>query len=59
MHHGVTVFKAKGGYRKKEGKVLMTVLPTKDFYTLKSGIKRIDKLAFFIVTDSYELYGGE
>ena len=37
----------------------MTVLPTKDFYTLKSGIKRIDKLAFFIVTDSYELYGGE
>ena len=59
LHHGVTVFKAKGGYRKKEGKVLMTVLPTKDFYTLKSGIKRIDKLAFFIVTDSYELYGGE
>ena len=59
LKHGVTVFKAKGGYKKIKGNVLMTVLPTKDYYTLRTGIKEIDKTAFFIVTDSYELYGGE
>lgn len=59
LKHGVTVFKAKGGYKKEKGNVLMTVLPTKDYYTLRAGIKKIDKMAFFIVTDSYELYGGE
>lgn len=59
LNHGVTIFKAKGGYKKEKGNVLMTVLPTKDFYTLKTGIKTIDDSAFFIVTDAYELYGGE
>ena len=59
LNHGVTVFKAKGGYKKVRSNVLMTVLPTKDYYILKTGIKKIDKSAFFIVTDSYELYGGE
>ena len=59
LHHGVTIFKAKGGYKRKSENVLMTVLPTKDFYKLKEGIKEIDEEAFFIVTDSYELFGGE
>ena len=59
LKHGVTVFKGKGGYLKKSGDVLMTVLPTKDFYRLKTGISKIDKSAFFIVTDSYEVFGGE
>ena len=39
--------------------VLMCVLPTKDYYSLKTGISKIDKEAFFIVTDSYQVYGGE
>lgn len=59
LNHGVTIFKASGGYKKEKGNVLMTVLPTKDFYTLRTGIKKIDNSAFFIVTDAYELYGGE
>lgn len=59
LHHGVTIFKAKGGYKRKTENVLMTVLPTKDFYKLKEGIQEIDEEAFFIVTDSYELFGGE
>ena len=37
----------------------MAVLPTKDYYRLKEGINEIDKDAFFIVTDSYEVFGGE
>ena len=59
LKHGVTIFKGRGGYRKKNGNVLMTVLPTKDYYELKTGINKIDKKAFFIVTDSYEVFGGE
>lgn len=59
LNHGVTVFKAKGGYSKNKENVLMAVLPTKDYYRLKEGIKQIDKDAFFIVTDTYEVFGGE
>ena len=36
----------------------MTVLPTKDYYKLKEGIKIIDEKAFYIITDSYEVVGG-
>ena len=59
LNHGVTIFKAKGGYHKYKGNVIMTILPTKDYYTLRTGIKKIDQDAFFIVTDSYEVFGGE
>lgn len=59
LNHGVTIFKAKGGYKKTNENVLMAVLPTKDYYRLKEGIKEIDKDTFFIVTDTYEVFGGE
>ena len=59
LGHGVTVYKAKGGFKKEKENVLMTVLPTKDYYKLKEGIQNIDQEAFFIITDSYEVFGGE
>lgn len=59
LAHGVTIFKAKGGYKKETENMLMTVLPTKDYYKLKEGIKKIDKNAFFIISDTYEVFGGE
>ena len=59
LNHGVTVFKAKGGYTKEKQTVLMCVLPTRDYYRLKEGIREIDKEAFFVVTDAYEVFGGE
>ena len=59
LKHGVTVFNAKGGYKKENEKVLMTVLPTKEYYRLKEGIHKIDKDAFYIITDTYEVFGGE
>ena len=37
----------------------MCVLPTKDYYKLTEGIKEIDKDAFFLVTDAYEVFGGD
>ncbi len=59
LNHGVTVFDAKGGFYKKSKKVLLCVLPTKDYFKLKEGIQEIDKDAFFVVTDAYEVSGGE
>ena len=59
LHHGVTTIDAKGGYRRENETVLMTVLPTKEYYRLKEGIRRIDKDAFYIITDTYEVFGGE
>lgn len=59
LNHGVTEFKAKGGFKKERQTVLLCVLPTKDYYRLKEGIHEIDKDAFFVVTDAYEVFGGE
>lgn len=59
LNHGVTVFNAKGGYAKENQTVLMCVLPTKDYYRLKEGIHQIDPNSFFVVTDAYEVFGGE
>ena len=59
LNHGVTIFNAKGGYAKEREHVLMCVLPTKDYYRLKAGILELDPNAFFVVTDAYEVFGGE
>ena len=59
LGHGVTIFKGKGGYKREQDDVLMAVLPTKDYYLLREGIKKIDKEAFYIITDTYEVFGGE
>lgn len=59
LKHGVTIFDVKGGFLEKKRKVLMTVIPNKEYFRLKEGIKEIDKDSFFIVTDAYQVYGGE
>ena len=59
LKHGVTIFDVKGGFLEKKRKVLMTVIPNREYFRLKEGIKEIDDKAFFIVTDSYQVCGGE
>lgn len=59
LNHTVTVFKGKGGYKRDKDDVLMAILPTKEFAKLRHGINEIDKEAFFIITDTYEVFGGE
>jgi len=59
LKHGVTTFNAKSARLKENEIVLMTVLPTKEYYHLKEGIRKIDKDAFYIITDTYEVFGGE
>ena len=59
LHHSVTEFKAEGGYSEKQEYVLMTVLPTKEYFKFKDGIMQIDNETFFVVTDAYEVVGGQ
>lgn len=59
MNHGVTIFDAKGGFKNEKQKVLFCVIPTKEYFKFKEGIHAIDREAFFVVTDAYEVFGGE
>lgn len=59
LGHGVTIFDARGAYSNEKTKVLFTLIPTKEYYKFKEGIKTIDKEAFFTVLDAYEVLGGE
>lgn len=55
LHYELTIFDVKGGFLKTKNKILMSVIPTKDYYKLKEGIKLIDPKAFISITDSYEV----
>ncbi len=58
LKHGVTEFKARGGYNSENQTILMSVVPTREYYKLKEGIHNIDKNVFFVAMDSYEVKGG-
>ena len=58
LHHSVTIINAKGGYSNKNKKLLLCVIPTKEYFLVKEVVLEIDKNAFFLITDSYEAVGG-
>lgn len=58
LHLGVTVLKAEGGYSNKKKDLLMVAIATKDYYMFKEIILAIDKNAFFIINDCYDIEGG-
>lgn len=58
LSHGVTVLDGKGGYTGNHQKVIMCIIPTKEYFLAKEGIHQIDPQAFFVVTDAYEVSGG-
>ena len=58
LNFQVTSLKAKGGFKREDENVLLTVLPTRYYYQLKEGIDKIDKNAFYIIVDTYEVFGG-
>lgn len=59
LSHGITEIHASGGFTGKQKAVLMCIIPTSEYYVFKEGIHKIDHKAFFVVTDAYEVYGGE
>ena len=58
LSHGVTVLETRGGYTGNMQKMIMCIIPTKEYFKVKEGIYSIDPNAFFLVTDAYEVSGG-
>ncbi len=58
LHLGVTILKAEGGYSNTNKDLLLCAVPTNDYYLFKEIILTIDKDAFFIINDCYEIGGG-
>jgi uncharacterized membrane-anchored protein YitT (DUF2179 family) len=59
LHHSVTTFDVKGAFLEKKRKVLLIVVPSSEYFKVTEGIKELDKDAFFVVTDSYQVEGGK
>ena len=59
LAHGVTVLDGRGGYTGNNQKVIMCIIPTREYFRLKEGIKKIDENALVLVTDAYEVLGGK
>lgn len=58
LGHSATILDAKGGYSNDKKKVLMCAVPTRQYYLMKEVVREIDKNAFFVATDTYEIKGG-
>lgn len=58
LGHGTSIFYVNDNSGNGERRAIMTVIPTRDYYKLVDGVKKIDKDVFFVVTDSYQLEGG-
>ena len=59
LKHDVTIFDVRGGFLEEKRKVILTVVPSREYYSVTEGIKAIDKNVFFVVTDSYQVEGGK
>lgn len=55
MKYQITVLDVKGGFTKKENQILLTVIPSNDYYKVKEGIRVIDENAFIAITDTYDV----
>jgi len=59
LQHTVTTFEVKGGFLESKRKVMLAVIPSREYYKVTEGIKAIDKNAFFVVTDPYQVEGAK
>lgn len=50
-----TRLSVKGGYTNKHKKMYLCTIPTKEYTILKEFVKNIDKEAFFLITDTFEV----
>lgn len=52
---GTTVIDAEGGYSSEGQTLLLAVVPTREYFVVKDGLKEIDENIYFLVCDSYEV----
>lgn len=57
IHRGVTILHGEGAFTKKEQKVLLCVLYTRQIPRLKALMRTIDQKAFMSVVDAHEVQG--
>ena len=57
LDKGVTLLPIEGGYTQKQGNIIMTVIPEKEFMAIKEAILAIDETAFFVALDASEVNG--
>lgn len=59
MKHTVTIFNVEGAYSKKNKEILMTVIPSREYFEITESIKILDKNIFYVVSDAYEVKGAK
>ena len=59
LHHTITTFEVKGAFLETKRRVILTVIPSREYYRVTTGIKEIDEDAFFVVTDAYQVEGAK
>ena len=52
---GVTLINARGGFSNQKETLLLGVVPTRQYFIVKEGLKQIDKNIFFLSCDAYEV----
>lgn len=52
---GVTIINARGGYTNDRQSLLLGVVPTRQYFIVKEGLREIDKSIFFLACDAYEV----
>lgn len=52
---GVTIVNARGGYSNDQQTLLLGVVPTRQYFIVKEGLREIDDSIFFLACDSYEV----
>lgn len=58
LNCGVTELGVLGGYTDQKQKIIMCVIPTRDYIKLESRVNDIDNNAFFVITDTYHMYNN-
>ena len=59
MKHSVTLLKGEGAYSNKEKEVILSIIPTREYFEITESIKLIDPDVFYMVSDAYEVKGGK
>ena len=58
LGRGVTAIEARGGFTNNKEKILMCIVPTREYFILKNVVNKIDKNAVLLITDVYETKGS-
>lgn len=59
MNHTATIFDIKGAYQNKKHQMILTVIPTREYFQVTESIKLLDPNVFYLVNDAYEVKGGK